>query len=34
MTPQEWVDLVYVVFSLGVAVFMIWFARRITRPRR
>ncbi len=34
MTPQEWVDVVYVVFSLGAAVFMIWFARRITRPRR
>ena len=33
MTPQEWVDLVYLVFSLGAALFMIWFARRITRAR-
>ena len=34
MTPQEWVDLVYIVYSVGAAAFMIWFARRITRPRR
>lgn len=34
MTPQEWVDVVYIVFSVGAAVFMIWFARRITRQRR
>ncbi len=33
MTPQEWVDLVYLVFSVGAALFMIWFARRITQPR-
>ncbi len=33
MTPQEWVDLVYAVYAVGVAVFMIWFARRITRAR-
>ncbi len=33
MTPQEWVDLVYIVYSAGAAIFMIWFARRITRTR-
>ncbi len=33
MTPQEWVDLVYLVFSVGAALFMLWFARRITRVR-
>lgn len=31
MTPQQWVDLVYIGYSVGVALFMIWFARRITR---
>ncbi len=34
MTPQEWVDLVYVVYSVGAAIFMLWFARTITKPRR
>ena len=34
MTPQQWVDLVYIVYSVGAAVFMFWFARRITRPTR
>ncbi len=34
MTPQEWVDLVYLVYAVGAALFMIWFARRITRAKR
>ncbi len=34
MTPQQWVDFVYVVYSVGAAIFMLWFARKITKPRR
>lgn len=33
MTPQEWVDFVYAVFAVGAALFMFWFARKITRPK-
>ncbi len=33
MTPQEWVDFVYAVFAVSAALFMLWFARKITRPK-
>lgn len=33
MTPQDWVDLVYAVYAVGAAVFMLWFARKITRSK-